>query len=156
MNRLALIIGSILPDVVDKMLVFLKLANGRGYFHTVLFAILCFSILFLLSKGNKIISISFLIGMTFHLLLDLPGVPLFYPFIYYDFMYTEDPFSLWMHTLLTNPVVQATELFGVFILIFIVINNKLYNFKNIANYLITNPEIIIHLKKDTELIISED
>ncbi len=138
------------------MLLFLKLGNGRGYFHTLLFTILCFSILFLLSKGNKVISISFLIGMIFHLLLDLPDVPLFYPFIYYDFMYTEDPLSLWMHTLMTNPVVQVTELFGVFILIFIVINNKLYNFKKIANYLRTNPEIIIHLKKDTEIIISED
>ena len=95
--------------------------------------------------------------MIFHLLLDLPGVPLFYPFIYYDFMYTEDPLSLWMHTLLTNPVVQATELIGVIILTFIVINNKLYSFKDIADYLRTNPKAIIYsIEKDTEIIISED
>ena len=144
------------PDVVDKAILFLKLTNGRGYFHSLFFVFLCFGILFLLTKGNKAVSFPFLIGMLFHLLLDLPNIPLFYPFISYDFIYIGDPIPHWIHTLLTNPVVQATEIIGIVCLLFIVISNKLYSLKDIANYLRTNPEIVIHLKTDSEIIISED
>ena len=145
------------PDIVDKTILFLKLANGRAYFHSLLFVFICFGIIFLLSKGNKAISVPFLIGMLFHLLLDLPNIPLFYPFIMYDFIYIEDPLPHWIHTLMTSPVVQATEIIGIGLLIFIVINNKLYSFKDIVDYLRTNPKTIIYsIKKDSEIIISED
>jgi len=154
---LALIIGAMFPDIVDKTILFLKLANGRAYFHSLLFVFICFGIIFLLSKGNKAISVPFLIGMLFHLLLDLPNIPLFYPFIMYDFIYIEDPLPHWIHTLMTSPVVQATEIIGIGLLIFIVINNKLYSFKDIVDYLRTNPKTIIYsIKKDSEIIISED
>ena len=73
--------------------------------------------------------------MFIHLILDLPEVPLFYPFIMYDFIMIEDPFGLWLYTLFTNPVVYLTEITGVLIFIFIVINNKLYSRKEIMNYL---------------------
>ena len=145
------------PDIIDKTILFLKLANGRAYFHSLLFVFICFGIIFLLSKGNKAISVPFLIGMLFHLLLDLPNIPLFYPFIMYDFIYIEDPLPHWIHTLMTSPVVQATEIIGIGLLIFIVINNKLYSFKDIVDYLRTNPKTIIYsIKKDSEIIISED
>ena len=144
------------PDVVDKAILFLKLTNGRGYFHSLFFVFLCFGILFLLTKGNKAVSFPFLIGMLFHLLLDLPNIPLFYPFISYDFMYIDDPIPYWIHALLTNPVVQATEIIGIIILILIVINNRMYNFKDMVNYLKTNPKIVIHLSTDSEIVISED
>ena len=154
---MALIIGAMFPDIVDKTILFLKLANGRAYFHSLLFVFICFGIIFLLSKGNKAISVPFLIGMLFHLLLDLPNIPLFYPFIAYDFIYIEDPLPHWIHTLMTSPVVQATEIIGIGLLIFIVINNKLYSFKDIVDYLRTNPKTIIYsIKKDSEIIISED
>ncbi|MFX1310834.1 MAG: metal-dependent hydrolase [Promethearchaeota archaeon] len=156
-NRLALIIGSMFPDIVDKALLFLKLVNGRAYFHSLLFVFISFGILFLLSKGNKAISVPFLIGMLFHLLLDFPEVPLFYPFIMYDFTYCDNPLPHWIHTLLTNPVVQATEIIGIGFLIFILINNKLYSFKDITDYLKTNPKTIINsIEKYSETIISED
>ncbi|TFG22388.1 MAG: metal-dependent hydrolase [Promethearchaeota archaeon] len=156
-NRLALIIGSLFPDIADKSLMFLKLINGRGYFHSLFIVFLCFGILFLLTKGNKAVSFPFLIGMLFHLLLDLPNIPLFYPFISYDFKYIDNPLPYWIHDFLTKPVVQATEIIGIVCLLFIVIRNKLYSFKDIADYLRTNPkEIIYSIKKDTEIVISED
>lgn len=136
---------------------FLKLINGRGYFHSLFIVFLCFGILFLLTKGNKAVSFPFLIGMLFHLLLDLPNIPLFYPFISYDFKYIDNPLPYWIHDFLTKPVVQATEIIGIVCLLFIVIRNKLYSFKDIADYLRTNPkEIIYSIKKDTEIVISED
>ncbi|MFX1394178.1 MAG: metal-dependent hydrolase [Promethearchaeota archaeon] len=156
-NRFALIIGSMFPDIVDKTLLFLKLSNGRAYFHSLLVVFICFGILFLLSKGNKAISVPFLIGMLFHLLLDLPNIPLFYPFITYDFTYCEDPLPHWIYAMRTNPFVQATEIIGFSLVIFIVINNKLYRFKDMVDYLRTNPQIIFNPEgKDSKIIISED
>ena len=74
--------------------------------------------------------------MLFHLLLDLPEVPLFYPFIMYDFFILEDPFGYWLYKLFNDPVVYLTELVGISLLIFIVIRNKLYNLEIIKIYLI--------------------
>ncbi len=145
------------PDIADKSLMFLKLINGRGYFHSLFILFLCFGILFLLTKGNKAVSFPFLIGTLIHLLLDLPNVPLFYPFISYDFKYIHDPIPYWINAILTNPVVQATEIIGLGLLFFILIRNKLYSFKDIADYLRTNPKAVIYsIKEDTEIIISED
>ncbi len=146
MNRLVLIIGSMLPDVIDKSILFLRIGSGRGLSHTLLFVFLISGFLFLITKGNRTVSISFLIGLIFHLLLDLPDIPIFYPFIPYDFTMVHDPFPLWIHTLLTEPKVYITEILGSIILIFIVINNKLYTVKDFTNYLKTNPEILIGKK----------
>ncbi|MFX0070845.1 MAG: metal-dependent hydrolase, partial [Candidatus Hermodarchaeota archaeon] len=137
-NRVSLIIGSIFPDLLDKTFLFLQIANGRGYFHTFLFTFVSFLALFLLSKGNKVVSLSFLVGMLFHLILDLPDIPLFYPFVSYNFSYTEPRLFQWIHTLLTNPVVQITEVIGLTLLIIIVKNNKLLNLDNLINYLKTS------------------
>jgi hypothetical protein len=91
-----------------------------------------------ITKGNKSISVPFFIGMVIHLILDLPYVPLFYPFIMYDFLMIDDPIGLWLYTLFHNPVVYLTEIAGILILFFILINNKLYSIKEITNYLKSN------------------
>jgi hypothetical protein len=143
------------PDIIDKMIMFLKLAYGRCYFHSLLFIFVCFAILLLFSRNNKPISFSFLIGEIFHVILDLPDVPLFYPFIYYDFTYQGNPFPEWIHTLLTDPKAQTTEIIGGFILGFITINNKLYKINNIINYLKTNPNIIGLIKQETKVVLTE-
>jgi len=135
-NRLALIIGSIFPDIIDKPFLLLSLGSGRGISHTLLFAIVSFLILFLITRGNKPVSISFLIGIIAHLLLDLPEIPLFFPFINYDFYILDDPLGEWIHTLFNNPIVFATEIIGLSILVIILLMNKLYNIKQITNYFI--------------------
>ena len=137
-NRFALIIGSLFPDIIDKCLLFLNLGSGRGISHTILFIIISFVILHFITKGRKSISIPFLVGMVLHLILDLPEVPLFYPFMTYEFIIIEDPLGLWLHTLFNNPVVYLTEIAGLLIIIFIITNNKLYNIKEIVNYLKNN------------------
>jgi hypothetical protein len=137
-NRFALIIGSLFPDIIDKFLLFTNLGSGRGISHTILFIIISFVILHFITKGRKSISIPFLLGMIVHLILDLPEVPLFYPFIMYEFIIIEDPLGLWLYTLFNNPVVYLTEIAGILIIIFVLLNNKLYNIKEITNYLKRN------------------
>jgi len=135
-NRLTLIIGALFADLVDKSLMLMGLGTGRGISHTLIFTLVSFSILFLLTKGNKPISLSFLIGSSFHLILDLPEIPLFFPLIMYDYTILEDPFGSWLYTLLNDPLVLTTEIVGITILIIILFSNKLYNLKEITNFMI--------------------
>ncbi|MHA1659655.1 MAG: metal-dependent hydrolase [Promethearchaeota archaeon] len=142
-NRFALIIGSMLPDFIDKPIEVLGISSGRGYCHTLLFVFTSFMILYLTTRQNKPVSFPFLIGMLIHLLLDTP-VPLFYPFIPYDFVEIhEDVIGHWSNKLMVDYLVISTELIGIMIIIFIVINNKLFSVSKILQYLKTNSQITI-------------
>lgn len=153
-NRLSLIIGSFFPDLADKLILFLKLSNGRGYFHSLSLVFICFSILFLISKRNNSISVPFLIGALLHLILDLPSIPLFYPFIMYDFSYRGDPD--WISTLLTSPTVQITEIIGFSIISIIIIKNKLFRREELKEFLIPKRDIINLQYQNPESLILED
>jgi hypothetical protein len=150
-NRFALIIGAILPDIIDKTLLFIaRLGNGRYICHTLFFLFTSFLFLLVFNKllvyakiSNKIrnaytIPISFFIGTSIHLLLDLPNIPLFYPFIMYDFTPTGNELLYWLERLFANPFFLSTEIFGLTVFIFIILNNKLYTFKDIWSYLIVS------------------
>ncbi|MFX1450533.1 MAG: hypothetical protein ACFFCM_06810, partial [Promethearchaeota archaeon] len=100
-----------------------------------LFVIISFLIVHLCFKGNKSISFPYLIGILFHIVLDLPFVPLLYPFIPYDFYYIEDPLIYWLRKLITDPLVLITEITGIMLIIFIIKYNKLYHISDIKNYL---------------------
>ena len=142
-NRLALIIGSLFPDVIDKSMLFLNLGSGRGISHTILFMVVSFIVLHVATKRNSFVSLPFLIGIVTHLVLDLPEVPLFFPFIPYDFLMLEDPFSFWLSKLFNDPFIYLTEISGVLIIIYILIGNKLYSVKSIWNYLNHNMDLVI-------------
>ncbi|TFG25968.1 MAG: metal-dependent hydrolase [Promethearchaeota archaeon] len=152
-NRFFLILGSMFPDIVDKTILLLKLGSGRLYFHSLLFVFLSFGLLYLISKtttkNNTQISVSFLIGMLFHLVLDLPDVPLFFPFIPYDVTIIDDPIPMWFNTLLTDPIVQITEITGAGILTFLIIKNKLYKTEELLKYLKTEPIYSTFLEKNS-------
>jgi hypothetical protein len=141
-NRIALIIGALLPDIIDKPFLFLGLGSGRFFSHSLIFIACAFLILFVFTRGNKRICYPFLIGMIFHIILDLPFVPLLFPFIFYEYETLEDPLAVFIRRLFTNPLVITTEISGIIILIFIIINNKLFTIKDILNYLKSNSNIM--------------
>ena len=128
-------------------MLFLNLGSGRGISHTILFTILCFIIIHVVTKRKKLISLPFLIGMVIHLLLDLPEVPLFFPFIPYDFLMIVDPLSHWLYKLFNDPLVYFTEIGGILILLSILVRNKLFSAKKIWNYLNRNMDLIIFQDK---------
>ena len=134
-NRIALIIGALLPDIIDKSLMLLNISSGRGISHTLLFVGVSFLVVHLWVKRNYLISFPFLIGLISHLILDLPEVPLFFPFIMYEFIYIEDPLSGWLYSLFNDPVVFFTEISGILILILILVRNQLYDRKRIMKFL---------------------
>ncbi|MFX0025208.1 MAG: metal-dependent hydrolase [Candidatus Hermodarchaeota archaeon] len=154
-NRFALIIGSLIPDILDKALMFLGISSGRSYSHTLLFSVVSSVLVFLIIKRSKAISISFFIGNLLHLLLDLPDIPLFFPFISYDFIYIEDPFGFWFYKLLNDPFTYISEIAGLVILIFVIVYNKLFSFKKIKVFLFKNSkkELKIADKYDNKLTL---
>ena len=89
-----------------------------------------------------------------HLILDLPNIPLFYPFIAYDFSYQGDP--NWFLTLMTNPIVQITEIIGASIILMIIIMNKLYSRLAIKEFLIPIQNKINLQYQTSETPILED
>lgn len=137
-NRFILIIGALLPDLIDKPILLLSLGSGRGFSHSLLFAGIVYLFLFLIMKKNRYVANSLIIGILFHLLLDLPEVPLLAPFIFYEPEIIEDPLLYWINALINNPLIQITEILGIVSLLFILIYNKLFNIKKIYHYLIQN------------------
>ena len=146
-NRFFLLVGSLLPDIVDKPLFLFGFGNGRFFSHNLLFLIISFSIVYLSSKRNKYISFSFLTGLIIHIILDIPHVPLFYPFISYEFTYLEEPLQNWILHLLKNPFILITEITGFLFIIFILVKYKLYHIKDIMNYLKGNNQILTQNSK---------
>ena len=122
-------------------MLFLNLGSGRGLSHTILFILLSFIILHIATKRKSFISLPFLIGMVTHLVLDLPEVPLFFPFIEYEFLTIEDPLSYWFYKLFNDPLIYLTEISGILILLLILVGNKLFSVKEIWDYLNRNADL---------------
>ncbi len=123
-------------------MLFLNLGSGRGISHTILLILLSFIILHIATKRKSFISLSFLIGMVTHLALDLPEVPLFFPFIEYEFLTIEDPLSYWFYKLFNDPLIYLTEIGGILILLLILVGNKLFSVKELWDYLHQNADFV--------------
>ena len=147
-NRLSLSIGALIPDLIDKLLLFTRIGSGRYISHTLLFLFGSSLILLLFSyllqyikksdneKYTCIVPFSYFIGILIHITLDLPKIPLLYPFIAYKFVIIDEPITHWVVVLFTDPIVIITELIGLIIIIIIFFKNKLYYPKKMWHYLI--------------------
>ncbi|QEE15479.1 metal-dependent hydrolase [Promethearchaeum syntrophicum] len=133
-SRFWIILGSLLPDLIDKPISLItKMMSGRGIAHTPIF-LFSLSILIYFLTQNKWISLSIGFGMVFHLILDIPDLPWFWPFNPLE-PYSP-PFDSWIDTLLHNPLIISTEIISLVGLSWILISNKiLFNGKliNLAN-----------------------
>jgi inner membrane protein len=119
-----LLIGSILPDIVDKPLSFLGFGGGRSIAHTLLIFCVVLLIGFFQSLNFKKTGfLALAAGMFSHLILDfmwrIPQI-LFWPLMGWSFP-TPDPVNwiqlifMWWKILLANPWVEITEVIGLII-----------------------------------------
>lgn len=146
-NKFALIIGSLLPDIIDKPLLFLGLGTGRSVSHSLIFLLISFLFIHFFTKKNWSISAPYLAAISLHLLLDLPDIPYFYPFISYEFPLVEVAILHWFNKILTDPIVIITEITGFLFIIFIIMHNKLYHVNVISNYLKGNHHFLTNSQK---------
>ena len=146
-QRFWLIMGSILPDLIDKPISLItKTVSGRGIAHTPIFLISLLFIVFILNR-NKWLSLSLGFGMVFHLLLDIPEVPWLWPIITLG-MYNFDLES-WLYTILHDPLIISTEiislvgLVGIVISYKIIFSGKLINWQYVNIFLFRTPKSLI-------------
>jgi len=118
-----LLIGAMLPDIIDKPLGRLFFENGRVFSHTLLLLLVILIagiFLYRVKKGSWLLALA--IGDFAHLVLDqmwLTPTTLFWPA--YGFQFS--PFAqrnwlaYWFNSLLENPAVYVPELWGLACLI---------------------------------------
>ena len=141
-QRFSLIVGSMLPDILEKPLALMHLASGRGIFHAPFVWLVIWGTLSLVFKKKDVIN-GVCFGSIIHLMLDLPGISLFWPFVQYNFVYLEDPLLVWLESLLHNPVVITTEIMGILSLLFIIYRNHLwFHINTIRTFLLTPTKIL--------------
>jgi hypothetical protein len=106
-------IGSILPDIIDKPLFLLGLApSGRYISHTLIFFVATSIATYLITR-NKFATLALSFGMATHFFGDVfHFVPWFYPFVNYDFK----PYAI----LGWDPIAITAEIVGFVLLVIIV------------------------------------
>lgn len=139
------ILGSMLPDIIDKPLggIILResLGNGRIYSHTLLFLIFLFGTgIYLWKKKKKPWALILAWGSLSHHVLDsmwLYPETFLWPLYGTDFPpgNPENWLSLWMNNLLTRPDVFVPELMGLIFLLYFIFN--LYLKKEIKSFIKT-------------------
>jgi membrane-bound metal-dependent hydrolase YbcI (DUF457 family) len=134
------LVGAVLPDIIDKPLSLTGLVGGRSIAHTALFALALTALVSILviKAGKPKALYGFPMAVWIHLLLDsmwkTPGILLWPAF---GFSFPVDGISvesLW-HTLLTNPYVYGGETVGAIVLAILIIRNRLYTGKAIRGFL---------------------
>jgi membrane-bound metal-dependent hydrolase YbcI (DUF457 family) len=129
-----LIIGSMVPDIIDKPLEFLGFGSGRSITHTLLvIMIILFSALYLYVKYKKTWLLAIAFGVLIHLMLDsMWAAPqtLFWPLHGWRFPATDlglEQIGRWWQTFLTNRGVDIAEGIGLIILLglsWIIVNQR--------------------------------
>ena len=121
-----LLIGAILPDIIDKPLGLFNIGSGRSIAHTLLFLLiftLAGLILYIARKWKRILVLAS--GILAHLILDsmwLNTHTLFWPF-YGSHFSTGNPsdwLSRWWSSLVSDPIVLICEATGFLIIAYFV------------------------------------
>lgn len=132
-----LMIGSILPDMVDKPIGVFLFGNGRVFTHSLLVTVLLLLIggfLYFKYKQTGVLAIG--IGTFTHLIFDqmwLTPQTLFWPFLGYEFPIgtRTNYIPTWMFTLFHSPYVYISETVGFLIVVgFIWILIREHQFKS--------------------------
>jgi membrane-bound metal-dependent hydrolase YbcI (DUF457 family) len=150
LSVLAVFIGALLPDAIDKTLYLLGLtATTRFIGHTLFLSILIPLIVYVILR-KKLITLSLSFGYWLHLLEDATRfVPWFYPFISYDF-------SAHLIGSVFTPFNIASEIVGIVMFIYVIKTNphfrdelnkifKIFNFKPNGRKILKQIKIFIFI-----------
>jgi hypothetical protein len=136
LSFLGVLIGVLLPDLIDKTILLLGMSNEHRLIgHTLFLGFLIPSIVHLILR-KKLITISLLFGYMSHLVEDaIRFVPWFYPF--FDFKY---PHFIYATTLTIFNMIF--EIVGIIILIYMYKTNPRFR-----NFIIDSFKLITNKKK---------
>jgi hypothetical protein len=128
------LLGSLLPDIIDKPLGYVLGLEGRIWAHTLIFL---FAILALSFTPGLWATRFVAFGVGTHYLVDRlwesPRI-LLYPAFGWSFNAVAFDTERWVYTLLNDPLVQAGEIVGAAILIVFVWRNRLGSWKALREF----------------------
>ena len=125
-----ILLGSLLPDMIDKPLGYILLpgvlANGRTFLHTLLFLLITLLASFIIyRRQGKLWGFYIAFGVLTHFIMDAmwtDPVTLFWPFLGAFSAHPEVPFTWivqsWIQSFLDEPRIYIPEAAGFLILIF--------------------------------------
>ncbi len=128
------LVGALLPDILDKTLGYFTPIAGRSLFHAVIPLFLILSVLIL---KDKVIFISLMLASLFHLMLDemfLKPKILLWPLFGIELNLGVVDVNNYWFTLFHSTYVQVTEILGFIILLGFVINYDLYRVDNLLDF----------------------
>ena len=134
------LLGAILPDLVDKPLGFALGLSGRIWAHTALVALAVTFVGAAFSRRGSGAVLALALGMWTHLLLDrMWMLPMTFLYPAYGFAFPPEAISLgdYLHTLLADPVVWAGEIVGAIVLIAIAWRNGVRDWLSVRRFLLT-------------------
>ncbi|OLS14608.1 MAG: hypothetical protein RBG13Loki_1800 [Promethearchaeota archaeon CR_4] len=133
-NRLTFSFALILPDLVDKLLLWTIGTTGRDWAHNVFFVALV-GVPFLVTRKFPLAE-SMWLGGLIHLVLDIPEVPWFFPFVSYDFPFPEYR-GFWEYFIigLTQPLTLGTELGGLTCMVWLIVKYRLFSRPGLTGFL---------------------
>ncbi|MHB8104861.1 MAG: metal-dependent hydrolase [Dehalococcoidales bacterium] len=108
-----LLLGSILPDIIDKIFGVIYLGNGRSFCHTLLFTALILAggiCLYRLRKSPVLLCIA--LGCVTHVLLDtmwLDQRTFFWPLFGWNLQTSNVSFGLWVEHTFNNVLAKPSE-----------------------------------------------
>jgi inner membrane protein len=133
-----LVIGSLLPDIIDKPIGHMFLGNGRVFAHTLLFLLLLIVVGTIVYRRNKHLwGLSLAAGVFMHLFLDtmwLAPHTLFWPFL--GWVFEREDYSDYWHRLfqllLSHRTEAICEIIGFIIVVWfglrIIVKKQVMNF----------------------------
>ena len=130
------VLGSLLPDIIDKPLglIILGMGNGRIIAHTAIFA-LAITAIALYKKDIRFYAISGSVWL--HLLFDFMW--LFPATLLWPLMgsFLNGSYTIYMipNSFFADSFVTASEIAGLFIIIFLIMKNRLYKRENFMTFL---------------------
>ena len=136
-NLLFLIIGSLLPDIIDKpvglKLIWDTFGNGRIFCHTLLFLVIVATIsFFLYRRYGKTSGIALSLGILTHLILDqmwLTPATLFWPLfgLHFERFTTDNWLGGIFYILLNDPAVYVPEIIGALIITYLLLRRHIFS-----------------------------
>ncbi len=133
------IIGSLLPDLIDKPIGLVLNISGRGVFHSLIFILFLYSLLRFRFSEKKLVLNSLLYGSIAHIFLDRVFLDLkifLWPLLGFKISYSVVDVNYYFLAVFNSLYVQITEFMGLMILVSFILVYGLYRKDNIITFIL--------------------
>ena len=141
MDMRYVLVGSLLPDIIDKPIGLIFNISGRGAFHSLIVIVFFYFVLSVKFFDKDVVVSSMVFGSIIHILLDrifLSPRIFLWPLLGFRVPVSTITVNSYFQIVFNSLYVQVTELIGLLILIGFIINYNLYKKDDIIEFVLRN------------------